>query len=961
MGWPLFPCSNRDKAPLVAGGFKAATADIGQLKAWHERFPGCAWAVATSAERGVVDVDPRHGGDATLAALVATHGPLPLTPRVRTGGGGWHYWFRFPPGTGSKANAYGPGIDRKADGGYVVVPRSRIDIPEHDGREYAWEVRPWEAVIAEAPVWLVDVKPTPKAGSPEADPWVVREADGDDLLTHPGSPEGTRRHTLCRLVGVHLARGDSEPSILAMAEAWAGRCTPPFTDWHKHAVGLMAKDAAKGVRLTTPLPLRPSPAKPSAIRPSPIVEYRDDSLVPPEGRKEVTNSGAGGEPGPEGVSYFLPLSPEPEPKTVEPELVTSFPACGPGIESGAGGGLSSDWPTLPPEARHGLFGEMLHAVERETESDPAAVLLGFLTCFGSIVGRGAWVQVGADQHFPCLFVGIVGRTSDAKGVAWGSAKWPFSKADPAWAKACVCHGVGSGQGLIERVRDERRCVNVGKDGTVKETVIPAAPDKRCLVRLDELAVCLKVQRSESSTLGETLLTVWGGEPLEVPNRGDNALSASGYAVSVYGDTQPGTLRKLLEKGTEGFSGWMNRFLWAAVRSELDLPGGGNILVLEPFVKPLADALAFAKQAGEVRRDADAERLWHEVYGTLKRSGDTVPHTDRARPYVVRLSLLYALADRSPVIRVEHLRAALAVFAYCRESARLIFGGKPVAVPDPLWLKLLNLIADQPGILRADLTRAVKNAAKAEAVGDALAKLVAAGKAYATVEQNPNGGPKAERWWPGVRAGGGGDGVSRADDNTLTPLSHEEADVWAVRPEAVADGDGTSREAGKEVTNSPGDADPWVVRAENAGKEVTNSASPSAAGELVTSFLVTDAAGEGKPGPGIPGAVPPAPESVGAGGVVNRSPPARFAHEPEGGFGPTGKPAPPPWPLPTWDVQRNADGKPVWHGQVLQTVPTVYADQPPEEMPEKWPGESDTAHFARCLGFDPMELADVEAG
>jgi hypothetical protein len=127
---------------------------------------------------------------------------------------------------------------------------------------------------------------------------------------------------------------------------------------------------------------------------------------------------------------------------------------------------------------------------------------------------------------------------------------------------------------------------------------------------------------------------------------------------------------------EQHNGWYNRFLWCRVRSTRDVPGGGNMEVLKPFLDRLAAALAFAKQAGEVKRDAQAESLWCEVYGQLKRSGDSVPYTERARPYVLRLSMLYALTDSSPVIRREHLQAALAVWDYCRESARLLFGGSP---------------------------------------------------------------------------------------------------------------------------------------------------------------------------------------------------------------------------------------------------------------------------------------------
>lgn len=190
LGRPLFPCSNRSKAPLTPHGFKDTTTDLQQLKAWHEQFPACAWGCATSADRGVLDIDPRSGGDNALSLLEATHGPLPLTPRVRTGGNGLHYWLRFPAGTGCGVVA--PGIDRKAEGGYVIVPPSRIDCPKHEGRSYAWELRPWETPIAEAPAWLVGLnaraKPKGTAGSSAAaaNPWVVQAA-GADLLTHPGS------------------------------------------------------------------------------------------------------------------------------------------------------------------------------------------------------------------------------------------------------------------------------------------------------------------------------------------------------------------------------------------------------------------------------------------------------------------------------------------------------------------------------------------------------------------------------------------------------------------------------------------------------------------------------------------------------------------------------------------------------------------------------------------------------
>src|SRR5205085_11128697 len=48
-------------------------------------------------------------------------------------------------------------------------------------------------------------------------------------------------------------------------------------------------------------------------------------------------------------------------------------------------------------------------------------------------------------------------------------------------------------------------------------------------------------------------------------------------------------------------------------------------------------------------------------------------TARGRAQVVRLSCLYALLDRSQLVRRVHLEAALALWEYCEESARLLFG------------------------------------------------------------------------------------------------------------------------------------------------------------------------------------------------------------------------------------------------------------------------------------------------
>jgi hypothetical protein len=48
-------------------------------------------------------------------------------------------------------------------------------------------------------------------------------------------------------------------------------------------------------------------------------------------------------------------------------------------------------------------------------------------------------------------------------------------------------------------------------------------------------------------------------------------------------------------------------------------------------------------------------------------------TGRAEAQVMRSSAIFALLDKSRLIRREHLEAAIALWEYCDQSARWIFG------------------------------------------------------------------------------------------------------------------------------------------------------------------------------------------------------------------------------------------------------------------------------------------------
>jgi len=136
------------KHPITPRGLWDASTDPKQVSAWWTLAPAANVGIAVPDAHAVVDVDPRHGGDATYSELESTKG-FPMTRAAATGGGGAHFWFRIPAGR-SLPSKLGKGVDVKQLGGYVLAPPSN----HVSGGVYKWASAP-EAPIAEAPAWLL--------------------------------------------------------------------------------------------------------------------------------------------------------------------------------------------------------------------------------------------------------------------------------------------------------------------------------------------------------------------------------------------------------------------------------------------------------------------------------------------------------------------------------------------------------------------------------------------------------------------------------------------------------------------------------------------------------------------------------------------------------------------------------------------------------------------------------------
>jgi hypothetical protein len=161
-----------------------------------------------------------------------------------------------------------------------------------------------------------------------------------------------------------------------------------------------------------------------------------------------------------------------------------------------------------------------------------------------------------------------------------------------------------------------------------------------------------------------------------------------------------------------------------------------------FAQLVTEAKRIGK-GGTLVRDADARRLWHEVYPQLSegRPGMLGAVTARSEAIVMRVATIYAVLDGRTFVGVEHLRAALAVWKFCEESARYVFGD---AVGDPVADELLEALRSRPeGMTRTEIRDLFGRHRAGSRIDAALAILAGAGLAAMTTESTS--GRPVERW------------------------------------------------------------------------------------------------------------------------------------------------------------------------------------------------------------------------
>jgi putative DNA primase/helicase len=208
VGYPVFPVGP-DKHPSVRGGFYAATRDISQIAAWIEEGRAdhdIAMPTGLPTLTVVIDADTSKAYEQMVEAFG--------DPAVKTTRGG-HWYFAHPQDGRVTSRRFAPGLDCKADGGYVIVPPSRNR------------------------VW---VKGVPDLGDLPRLPDRLRRALREERPKTQGHgdlagevseeiPNGDRNGTLTSLAGTMRRRGMGEEEIFGALEITNRlRCKPPLSE-----------------------------------------------------------------------------------------------------------------------------------------------------------------------------------------------------------------------------------------------------------------------------------------------------------------------------------------------------------------------------------------------------------------------------------------------------------------------------------------------------------------------------------------------------------------------------------------------------------------------------------------------------------------------------------------------------------------------------------------------------------
>ena len=181
LGYSVVPIAAGKKFPegYLWTKYQKERANEEQLDKWFKENNNNI-GIVTGSISGVVVVDVEKGGDTTK---------LPPTVMAKTGGGGWHFYYKHPGFEIKNSVRLYDLIDIRADGGLVVAPPSK----HPSGNSYEWIIEPDGEELTALPDWILEKIAEKNENKYSRINW-------EEFLSQT-IPEGARNQTATQLIG----------------------------------------------------------------------------------------------------------------------------------------------------------------------------------------------------------------------------------------------------------------------------------------------------------------------------------------------------------------------------------------------------------------------------------------------------------------------------------------------------------------------------------------------------------------------------------------------------------------------------------------------------------------------------------------------------------------------------------------------------------------------------------------
>jgi hypothetical protein len=361
-----------------------------------------------------------------------------------------------------------------------------------------------------------------------------------------------------------------------------------------------------------------------------------------------------------------------------------------------------------PLAFYGIAGEVTEILCSRSELKPEAVLAQFLCIFGNMLGRAAYKNQ-AGRHGTLINVAIIGNTADgAKGESYQAVNDLVFHINPDYHLYKLRGGYQSSEALIADITDEVGHFDKKENWIVD---IENVPDKRLVVVEQEFSRILQIGERDGTTMSEILRQCYDlPHKLAALSRASKLVCTNPF-VSILGHITPEALRSCMPT-VEAFNGFANRLIYIASQRTKIVPQpkainwhtgepGGIVSRLQEVLKTFRPCCNDCSQNDdrEFGFSQTASLQWNEIYHELSReskgkSGMPGAIIARAKPTILRLSMIYAALDNQTLIEPVHLSAAKALWDYASNSALWAFGSASGSADSDKILKYLRRCGKQ---------------------------------------------------------------------------------------------------------------------------------------------------------------------------------------------------------------------------------------------------------------------------